>query len=95
MTCIQDDFCLQYPYCWHYFSYFGEAWTDNRQGKPRRIALIRSVWHLSRDSELLTIIHTAWFNQRSVAHAAARNSYRTHRRRTGQGTTQESLSLID
>jgi hypothetical protein len=95
MSCYRDDFCLQYPYCWHYFSYFGEAWTDNRQRKSGRIVLIRSVWQLSRDSELAYQIHTIWHGQRSVAYAAARNSRRTHPSQTGWGTAQESLSLID
>ena len=95
MACNQYDFCLQYPYCWHYFSYFGEAWTDNRQGKSRRIALICDAWHLSRDSELAYQISMIWHGQRSVAYAAAGNSHRTHPSQTGWGTTQESLSLLD
>jgi hypothetical protein len=70
-------------------------WTDNRQGKPRRIALIRSVWHLSQDSELAYQIHTVWHGQRSVSYEAARNSRRKHPLQTGEGTTQESLSLLD
>jgi len=73
----------------------GEAWTENRQGKSRRIALIRDAWHLSRDHELLTPIHTAWFNQRSVAHAAAMNLRRSHPRQTGRGSTQGTLNLLD
>ena len=81
---------------WHYTSpYLGEAWTDNRQGKSRRIVLIRSVWHLSRDSELAYQIHTIWHGQRSVAYAAAWNRRLGHPEETGVGTTQEDLSFLD
>lgn len=88
-TCYPlHDMALMWPYT-------GEAWTDNRQDKPRRIALIRSVWHLSKDHELLTTIHTAWFNQRSVAHAAAMNLRHNYPRQTGLDSAQETLNLLD
>jgi len=80
--------------CYH-DSYLERQWTDNRQGKPRRIVLIRSVWHLSRDSELAYQIHTIWHGQRSVAYAAARYRSRVHPEETGAGTTQEGLSFLD
>ena len=70
-------------------------WTDNRQGKSRRISLIRSAWHLSRDHELPYRIHTIYCGQRSVAYAAAWNLRLEHPLQTGQGTTQETLSLLD
>jgi len=88
-TCYPlHDVALMWPYT-------GEAWTDNRQGKPRRIRLIRDAWHLSRDHELLTTIHTAWFDQLSVAHAAVMNRRRKHPRQTGRFTTQGTLNLLD
>ncbi len=81
---------------WHYTSpYLGEAWTDNRQGKPRRIRLIVDAWHLSRDSELGSQIHTIWHDQRSIAHAVWRNHrFNTHDV-TGAGSAQQSLSFLD
>jgi len=94
--------CLNYPTCSHYGGAFynplppwERQWTENRQDKPRRIVLIRSVWHLPYDSEMAYQIHTIWHGQRSVAYAAAVNRNRNNPRRTGRGTTQESLSLLD
>jgi len=81
---------------WHYTSpYLGEAWTDNRQGKPRRIVLIRCAWHLSRDSDLATLIHTTFFDQASIRFDVWRNSRMTDPDQTGLDSEQEALSFID
>lgn len=65
------------------------------KGKSRRIALIRDVWLLPRDSELAYAIHSIYFGQRSIYHEAARNRNLDSHSVTGSGSTQTRLSLID
>ncbi len=49
----------------------GKLTNDDRKSKPRRIRMIRDVWHLSRDSELVSMIHSCWYDQRSIAFEAS------------------------
>ncbi len=87
----------------YYNSYLERQWSENRQGKSRRrAAIISDVWHLSRDSDLPDrvrwllhqLIHTTYVNQISISFEISR-ARSLEPSKTGDGTTQESLSLID
>ncbi len=95
--------CLRVP-CSHFWKHscyhtpFSERqWRENRQDKPRRlIAILRDVWHLSNreeDQELLSTIHTAFYDQSSIRHSVAYNRRWCNRRVTGQNSTQTRLTM--